>query len=128
MSFANVCWLPLYFAGVLWTPERQPGIWVVPPARAGHTHPPPQSMHVLFPIYATSFVMITSAKPAHSESSPISPASGKELAVWGNACATSVFSVGVVTGAVVSGVVSAARCGGVSTDRKSVVEGKSVDL
>src|SRR6202521_2111865 len=78
------------------------------------THPP-QSMHVLFPIYATSFVMITSAKPAHSESSPISPASGNELAVWGNACATSVFSAGVVTGAVVSGGVPAAGCGGFST-------------
>src|ERR1700693_3552720 len=72
-------------------------------------------MHVHFPVYATNFVKITSAKPAHSESSPISPASGKELAVWGNACATSVVSAGADTGAAATGAAAAACCGGAWT-------------
>src|SRR4029077_11948411 len=83
--------------------DRWPGIRALPPMRAGQTHLPSQSMRVLFLIYAARLVMSTSIKPALSESSPISPASGNELAVWGKACATSVFSAGAVTGAVATG-------------------------
>src|SRR6202521_2736423 len=118
MSFHELYryWLaaPL-LCGSLVDSERQPGYRDPPPMRVGQTHLPPQSTHVLFLIYATRFVMITSTKPAHSESSPISPASGKELAVWGKACATSVFSAGADTGAAATGAATAARCGGAST-------------
>src|SRR5579864_6073859 len=99
--------------GRLVNSERQPGIRVLPPKRVGQTHLPLQSMHVHFPIYARTFVKITIAKAAHSESNPISPASGKELAVWGRACAISVFSAGAAAGAAATG--AATCCGGAST-------------